>query len=56
MLNSDAHVSVNVGDLALAQALVREAGVPQELIINRSPEAFKAYLFQKGKAADLKNP
>lgn len=53
VLNSDAHISVKVGQLSQAQALVDAAGVPKELIINRSPEAFKAYLFSKGKALDL---
>lgn len=53
ILGSDAHISFDVGNLAKAYALVEKAGVPEELIMN-TPEKIKAYLFEKGKALDLK--
>jgi putative hydrolase len=54
ILGSDAHISFDVGNLAKAYELVQKAGVPDELIVN-TPEKVKAYLFEKGKALDLKN-
>ncbi len=52
ILGSDAHISFDVGNLAKAYALVKKAGVPEELIMN-TPEKVKAFLFEKGKILDL---
>lgn len=54
ILGSDAHISFDVGNLARAYELVQKAGVPDELIMN-TPEKVKAFLFEKGKALDLRN-
>ena len=54
VLSSDAHVSVKVGQLNQSQGLIEAAGVPEELIISRSPQAIKQYLYSKGKALDMK--
>jgi putative hydrolase len=54
ILGSDAHICYDIGNLVKAQELVEKAEIPEELIMNTSPEKFKKYLFDKGKALDLK--
>lgn len=53
ILSSDAHISFDVGNFTKASELVIKAGVPDELIMN-TPKKVKAFLFEKGKALDLK--
>ncbi len=53
ILNSDAHICTDIGDLDQAQALVDAAGVPEEQIMNTDPDKLKAYLHGKGKIKDL---
>ena len=44
VINSDAHVADEVGDIALAMDLVEQVGFPQELIVNWNIELFKGYI------------
>ena len=44
IMNSDAHVFSDVGRRDFSEALIREIGFPEELIVNRSVAAFKEYL------------
>ncbi|NLO35076.1 MAG: phosphatase [Clostridiaceae bacterium] len=53
ILNSDAHISYDIGQLDQALALVDAAGVPAEQIMNTDPDKLKAYLSGKGKIKDL---
>lgn len=53
IMGSDAHISFDVGNLTKAYELVQKAEIPDELIMN-TPQKIKAYLFEKGKALDLK--
>ncbi|MCM1137394.1 MAG: phosphatase [Duncaniella sp.] len=45
ILGSDAHVSFDVANYEYLPPLLNETEFPDELIINRSVEAFKSYLF-----------
>jgi putative hydrolase len=47
-INSDAHFCTNVGNFKHAFEIVREASVPQELILNTSPLKVLNYLQQRG--------
>jgi putative hydrolase len=47
---SDAHFSGDVGRLSAAKAVLKEAGVPRELVANASLRSFDAFL-ERGKAA-----
>lgn len=53
ILGSDAHICFDIGNLSKAQELIEKADIPEELIMNSSPDKFKEYLFKKGKAIDL---
>ncbi len=44
VLSSDAHFAGRVGDVTDAFRIVKEANVPDELILNANPEAFAAHL------------
>lgn len=44
ILNSDAHWCGDIGSTDLSAPLIREAGFPEELIVNRSVEEYKAWL------------
>ncbi|MDR3178704.1 MAG: phosphatase [Oscillospiraceae bacterium] len=44
ILNSDAHFSTQVGDVGLAEKLLKEINFPEELIVNSNLERFKKYL------------
>lgn len=44
ILGSDAHIEFDVGSHAYAIELVEKYGFPEELIINSSPEKFKAWI------------
>lgn len=46
IVNSDAHFESAVGQHELALALLNEVDFPDELIVNRSPEAVKPYLLR----------
>lgn len=48
VVNSDSHISFNVGRTAQALGLLESIGMPEELIINRSVEAFENYFKKKG--------
>jgi putative hydrolase len=50
---SDAHYWSDVGRLEQALALIREARVPKELVVNSSHKAFEAFLARR--AAEKKN-
>ena len=44
ILSSDSHGCASIGDFSYALALIREVGFPQELILNRSMEAFLRFI------------
>lgn len=44
VVNSDAHIAINVGDFGKATAMLKEIDFPEELIANRSFEALKKAL------------
>lgn len=44
ILGSDAHVSQALGDHYYSRQLIKQAGFPEELVYNSSPEATLAYL------------
>ena len=47
VLSSDAHFAGRVGDVADAMRIVKEANVPEELILNADPDRFAARLTQR---------
>ena len=47
LVSTDAHDPSEVGDFALAQALLKELNFDEELIVNRSAETLKAFLGRK---------
>lgn len=49
IVNSDAHFAYNIGKFDEALALLKEIGMPEELIINRNEEDFLSFLKSKGK-------
>jgi putative hydrolase len=53
MLGSDAHICYDIGKFDKALELIDKVGMPEELIMNSSPEKFKAYLRGKGKLLDI---
>lgn len=44
ILSSDSHGCASIGDFSYALALIREVGFPQELILNRSMDAFLRFI------------
>ena len=44
ILDSDAHIEFDVGNHAYAHEMLKKYEFPQELVINRDPEAFKAWI------------
>ncbi len=48
IINSDSHISFDVGKTDQALELLRSIDMPEELIVNRSVEAFEAYFKKKG--------
>ena len=44
ILGSDAHIDLDVGAHERSQELLAACGFPEELVINRDPEAFKAWI------------
>ena len=48
MVDSDAHVDLDVGDHSIAMELLREVDFPEELVVNSDPEKFKKYLNRSG--------
>lgn len=44
VLGSDAHFYTGIGDLRYAEALLKEVGFPEELVLNTDPERFLTYL------------
>lgn len=55
VLGSDAHICFDIGNFEKANELIEKAGIPDELIMNTSPERFREFLFNKGKILDLKD-
>ncbi|WP_029233542.1 phosphatase [Butyrivibrio sp. VCB2006] len=47
-VNTDAHMSLEIGQTQKAQAVLEEVGFPQELIINRTKESFLEGLSKSG--------
>lgn len=47
VLGSDSHIAMDVGRLGDAAAMIKEAGVREEQIINITPDKLKAYLIQR---------
>lgn len=41
VVNSDAHIATNVGEVEKAMSILKEINFPEELIVNRSLEAFR---------------
>lgn len=56
VLGSDAHICFDIGHFEKADEIIQKAGIPDELIMNTSPERFKKYLADKGKKPDMKRP
>ncbi|MCH1982214.1 phosphatase [Ruminococcus sp. OA3] len=48
IVNSDAHFSNRIGDLASGVSLLQEIGFPEELVINADEHRFRKYLEHKG--------
>lgn len=44
ILSSDAHDPSDVGNFTLAQALIRDNGFDEQLILNTDMDAFKAFI------------
>lgn len=44
VVDSDAHMDIYVGDFGYAKELLEEIAFPEELILNRSPEAIRPYV------------
>lgn len=44
IMNSDAHVFSDVGRRDFSEELIRDLDFPEELIVNRSVDAFKEYI------------
>ena len=44
ILGSDAHIDLDVGAHERSQELLAACDFPEELVINRDPEAFKAWI------------
>lgn len=53
VLASDAHISFDVGNFTEADKLIKDAKVPDRLIINTVPEKLNIYLKQKGRLLDM---
>ncbi|QAA34969.1 phosphatase [Clostridium manihotivorum] len=53
VLSSDAHVCFNIGKFPIAQKIIEEAKVPEELILNTNKDKILIYLKKKGKLSDL---
>lgn len=52
VVDSDAHADTRVGEFGYAKELLEELSFPEELILNRSPEAIRPYVNKyKGKTA-----
>ena len=47
MVDSDAHVDVDVGSHQYAQVLLDEISFPEELILNDRPELIKNFILKK---------
>ena len=48
IVNSDAHFSSRIGDLAPGEALLQEVCFPKELVLNADEDRFRSYLEHKG--------
>ena len=44
VLSSDAHLCYNIGEVDVAEAMIKEAGFPEALILNSTFERFDAYI------------
>ncbi len=55
IMNSDAHICFAIGNFDESIKRIRNADMPEELIINNSPRDFIDYLQNKGKVQDI-NP
>lgn len=49
VLGSDAHIAYDVGEFGKVVEMLKKMNMPEELIINASPENLKTYLKSKGK-------
>lgn len=47
IISSDAHIKFDIGNFSKALAIVKEAGVPEHLILNASIERFENYLKER---------
>lgn len=43
-MGSDAHIDLDVGNHTGSQEVLAQAGFPEELVINTSPEKFKEWI------------
>ena len=48
MVNSDAHFCSKIGAFKKAEALLKDIGFPEELIVNADLERFENFLKSKG--------
>jgi len=49
IVNSDAHFCYSIGNFAVVEEMLKEIGMPAELIINENEERLIAFLKEKGK-------
>ncbi|MGB4482930.1 MAG: phosphatase, partial [bacterium] len=48
-INSDSHFAYDVGESDWALSIIKDAGVPEELVLTAKAERVKEYLKQRGK-------
>jgi len=49
IVNSDAHFCFSIGNFSVVDKMLKEIGMPEELVINTSEEKLLAFLKGKGK-------
>lgn len=53
IIGSDSHICFTIGEFEKADRLIKEADIPEEMVMNTSPEKLKKYLMGKGKLLDM---
>ena len=53
IVSSDAHICYNVGNFALAEALLKEMNFPDELVLNKYQSVFDTYVLERAKRLEL---
>jgi putative hydrolase len=52
MFGSDSHIAYDLGNFGDALTVAERAGIPEDMIVNRSVEAFKGFLRERGRSLD----